>query len=168
MVNHVCLPQLKSGDILVWNDSFKGQSRYGALIRLFTASDFTHVGVAIKNDDGLFSAEANVPVIRTTKVDLSDRLFYIPTPIIHDNIGQSFIDDTQGLRYSYLDAIRSLFGIIDERNDKWQCAEYVLDYLKCYGHDLGRVYTPSRLVRAAMREFNAPLVPLYTLPDYNT
>ena len=158
----ILYPKIKSGDILVWNDSFKGQSKYGALIRLLTASDFTHVGIALNREGTIYSAEANVPVIRTVMLQPNDRLYYIPTPVYHDSIGQKFIDDTKGLKYSYLDAVRSLFGIVNSQDDKWQCAEYVIDYLKLYGHDLGKSYTPSKLVRAAMREFRTPLVPYYS------
>ena len=161
MSNTKLYPAVKSGDILVWNDSFKGQSKYGALIRLLTASDFTHVGIALSCDMGVFSAEANVPKVRTVRIQPNDRLYYIPTPIIHSNIGQEFIDKTKDLKYSYLDAVRSLFGIVNESDDRWQCAEYVLDYIKLYGYDLGKVYTPSRLVTSAMREFRSPLIPYY-------
>lgn len=161
MKNTVVFPEVNSGDILVWNDSFKGRSNYGSLIRLFTASDFTHVGIAIRNGRDIYSAEANIPKIHVVPVKLSDRLYYIPTPVTHNEDGQNFINRTQGLKYSYLDAVRSLFGIVDASDDRYQCAEYVVDYMKIYGHDLGKAYTPSRLVRAAMRHFDAPLVPLY-------
>lgn len=152
---------VKSGDILVWNDSFKGQSRFGALIRIFTASDFTHVGIALRGEDGLYCAEANIPKIQVVKVSPNNRLFYIPTPIHHDEVGQKFLDDTKGMKYSYIDAVRALFGIVNREDERYQCAEYVVDYFREYGVDLGNVYTPSRVVKAAMHKFDSPLIPLY-------
>lgn len=150
-------PAIKSGDIIVWSDSFKGQSRYGALIRAATMSEYTHVGIALKYPNGLYVAEANIPKVRIRPVTIEGSIYYLETPIDHDVTGDNFIFPKLGLPYSYVDAVRSVFGITMAQEDKWQCAEFVVEYMKAYGHDLGKVYTPSKLVRAAMEEFNTPL-----------
>lgn len=151
----------RDGDILIWSDSFKGQSRYGALIRFFTASDYTHCGIALWQNGELYVAEANIPHVRIVKVKPEDRVYFIETGIDLDDKGWAFFRETMGLKYSYLDAIRSVLGITLKNDNKWQCAEYVVEFLKIYGIELGTSPTPSKVVREAMRKLHAPLRKLY-------
>lgn len=151
---------VKSGDILIWSDSFKGASRYGAIIRACTASEYTHAGIALNIDGQLYVAEANIPVVRVVKVSSYNRVYYLQTPNCYSAEGRDFIYSKLGLKYSYVDAICSLFGFTLSDENRWQCAEFVVEYLKVFGHDLGSAYTPSKLVRAAMEQFNSPLIRL--------
>lgn len=156
-----------SGDVLIWTDSLKGQSKYGGLIRFVTMSEYTHCGIAVWRDGELYVAEANVPKVRMVKLEPDDTIFFIETHIDLDEKGWEFFNKTKGLNYSYMDAVRSVLGITLKDDDRWQCAEYVTEFLKLYGIKLKDSYTPSKMVTALMHKLYNPLHKLYKCDDDN-
>lgn len=153
-------PWVKSGDILVWLNTAKHGDKIGSLVRLATLSDYVHVGIALVQDNEIKVAEANLPSVRIKDVTSFDDVYYIRTPIKHDSIGEEFIRSTQGLKYSIKNCIMAVIGTVSRSEDEYQCAEYVLEYCKLYGYDLGKAFTPSKIVHASMDLFDSPMFKL--------
>lgn len=129
---------LKSGDILAWSHTgwsswydFKLQ-----LIRIFTKSEFVHVGIVWKFGTRVFILEATSPTPRI--VPLSNKIpFYLlrlPKKISDKAIeyAMSHIGLTP---YSTIEAIKSFFGTNSISNSRLQCVEYVKNILGIDGYN---------------------------------
>ena len=137
---------IKSGDLIAWTNT---DSIYSKLIRLFTLSEITHVGIAIEEDGVLYVVEAVSPAIR--KVPLVDRLPFLHLPM--DVEMTDYLTDTLnsyiGKEYSKLQAVLSLFNIyIDD--DLWYCTEKAYDFYSKAGIEFDKRLTPTRFFKQAM------------------
>jgi len=153
------IDQIKSGDLLIWYDNYSTWYNNILLyiVRLFTRSEYGHVGVAWVICDRVFVIEATMPVIRIMPVTL-DRPFYrIAMNIDWNKEYESFLIEKVGLDYSLLDAIRAYFGKTLADDDKWQCAELALAFYKLTGINLNNEYTPSELVKALLSKHHKSL-----------
>lgn len=157
---------IKTGDLLIWNRSYSDTKFWLNLVRFATMSEFGHVSVAIRNEDGSLShIEAVQPTIRNISIP-SDASFYIlpvsrlftePPEIV-------FFDDKIGKKYSMMDALRSYFGYVTQDDDRWQCAELAKEYYESLGLVLPmRSVTPSRLVRSLMDNYHLNLYRAHAL-----
>lgn len=144
-------PQIQTGDLLAWSTHrAKGLHRLvNNLIRIFTMSEYCHVGIAWVIGDRVFVIEAVQPCVRI--FPLSGE-----TPFYHIDMG-SKINDEQlnfllsrvGEPYSLPQAIRAYFG--KPKADKaWQCAELCATFYKKIGINLRDAWTPSTLVEAVL------------------
>lgn len=137
--------QIKSGDVLAWThrgwktwDDIKSQ-----LVRLFTQSEYSHVGIAVVMGGRVWVLEAVTPRVRL--VPLSNLL-----PCYHlTGYGMSDEQIEAGLAlvckdnvvYSQCEAIKAFFGNNDPADGKIECAELVSGLL-----DLRCRATPSAVV----------------------
>lgn len=154
-------PQFKSGDIIAlthteWDswDDIQIQA-----IRLFTLSEYVHVGVVWVNGDGrVWLIEAVTPTVRVIPLsDLRDSGFYwiqTNTPMTSQEIEYGLAQ--VGEEYSKTQAVAGYFNTLDiGEDDSWQCAELVLAMRKRSGLNLGSKATPSAVVKAA-QELGCP------------
>lgn len=125
--------QIETGDVLAWTHrgwgswySFKIQ-----LVRLFTRSEYSHVGIALVMGGRVWVLEAVTPGVRL--VPLSNLL-----PCYHlTGNGMSVEQVEAGLAlvgkddvvYSQWEAVKALFGKNDPADGKIQCAELVIGLL---------------------------------------
>jgi hypothetical protein len=143
-------PAIKSGDVMAWGHR-RMKSWYDLkimLVRLFTMSEYTHVGLAIVMGGRVWVLEAVTPKVRL--VPLSNLLpcYHIAGSGISEDqieLGLAWIGREE-IEYSEMEAVRSLFGLNDRTNGKIQCAEFVNIIL---GHDCPD--TPTAVVEYRMK-----------------
>jgi len=119
---------IRSGDLLAWS----GRSIGARIIRHWTGSRISHVGLAMWVGPRLFSVEA-LPGIGVTMRLLSTALPLQWSPLELSperwQSAEEFALRTLGRGYSWLDAILAGLGLPPRQWDKYQCAEFVLDVL---------------------------------------
>jgi len=153
------LDAVQSGDLLAWSDTSHWNDTetdwWGRLIlmivRGFTFSEYGHVGIAYRNEEGLYVLEATQPYIRFTRIIEGSVFYHLPMGIEWQESYLDILKEKIGTRYSVLDAIRGYLGMAVDDNNRWQCVELSnYSYLKM-GIDLkvGRL-TPSNIVKAAL------------------
>ena len=136
-------PNLKSGDVVAW--SSKGFKP--SLIRYFTKSEYTHVGIVWTYRGRVFVIEQVFPEARI--FPLSELLpFYVihmnkPLSAEAEDVAFNYLGIT---KYSNWEAIKSLFGF-NNAPDQWQCVEFAKAILKANGTDIHCRDVPSDLVR---------------------
>lgn len=145
--------RIQTGDMLAWGEAY-GESRFSLMrvVRLFTISEYGHISVAWRRDDGLYHIEAVMPYIRAVKIPEDAGFYVLPMSHVLDKpVDMTFFDDKFGLGYSVLDAIRAYFGRVTRKDDKWQCAELAYEFYKYKGVDLRpKSLTPAHLVRSVV------------------
>ena len=150
-------PLIRSGDILAW--SHRGIHSWHDLkiwfVRLFTRSEYSHVGTAWVVNNRVLVIEAVKPMVRIFPLSKLGNFYWLRTGAYWrkstEELALSFVGDN----YSELQAIMSPF-ITPPNDDRWECAELVACIARQDGIDLGGVYTPSEVVLAAQKR-GAPL-----------
>jgi hypothetical protein len=145
-------PGIKSGDLLAWSnrkvESFKDLLLQ--VVRIFTKSEYTHVGVAWVVDERVFVIEAVMPVVRIYPLSSLTPFYLIPLKLEWKKETENFALEQIGLDYSIMQAVESLYECPNV-DDNWQCAELAHAIILKDGVDLGNNYTPADLVRNALR-----------------
>lgn len=145
--------RIQTGDMLAWGEAY-GEKRFSVLklIRLFTISEYGHISIAWRREDGLYHVEAVRPFIRIAKIK-DDAAFYVlpMSNVLKKPVDMDFFHDKIGLKYSVLDALRAYFGMVALKDDKWQCAELAQEFYETQGIDLRAPSpTPAHIVKAAV------------------
>jgi len=110
------------------------------LVRLFTQSEYTHVGVAWTVAGRVFILEAVGSGVRIFPLSLELPFFHLPwRDLSGDQL--EFALSKAGQPYSYLECVAAYFNKNDATDNRWQCAEYV-----CAIHKLDCKATPSAVV----------------------
>lgn len=146
-------PQIRSGDLLAW--SHRGFKTWYdiklQLIRLFTRSEYVHVGIAWVVQDRVFVIEAVNPYVRI--VPLSNLLpcymisMHTPWKGSTENLALKYV----GLgKYSQLEAIKSTFGG-NTTEELLQCVEFVRMIYKADGLEFDIKDIPSDLIFEAQK-----------------
>lgn len=151
---------IDSGHLLAW--SHRGWCSLYDLqvqaVRLFTQSEYCHVGIAWAIGDRRFVLEAVSAGVRIFPLSRLLPFYWLPTDGLWTMDAEAFALSKVGERYSKLQAIEAYLGRLTAGADNaWQCAEYAAMVLKVTGHGgLDRDTTPSKLV-AAMLARGSPL-----------
>jgi hypothetical protein len=144
--------QIKSGDLLAWSHRVPFWHSYRdfkiALIRLFTRSEFTHVGTAVWAGGRLLVLEAVKPVVRLHPVSMLGNFYWVPLPASWTPEAEQYAFAQIGDRYSVLDAIVGYFGMPKD-DHREQCAELKIRVAAAAGVCLGDVATPTAVVSKA-------------------
>lgn len=148
---------VSSGDLLVWssdlNRSFFSLSN---IVRIFTVSDFCHVGIALKNEKGLFVVEADIPEVKLRQVKDYSNCYCVPMNIRWSDKTHNLLLENLKEEYSISQAILSPWKK-PFKDDKWQCVEFVINFYKKNQIDINCVYTPSSLVKEILNLPNSYL-----------
>lgn len=155
-----CMRCVKTGDILAFTGPRVGTRThfFAYLVRLFTMSEYSHVGIAYKVGERLYLLEAQVPEVRITPMGDKGGYYLLPMNVkVNDNVIDSLLNKV-GEEYSIVEAIRSYFGFNDFEDSKWICTEYVKYYLDMVDVQLGIVKTPSDIVKSLMDQYGKSLV----------
>jgi hypothetical protein len=141
---------IKSGDLLVW--SHRGWKSWHdikvQMVRFFTQSEYSHVGIAWVIGDRVFVIEAVEPCVRIYPLSkLGD--FY------HIKMGAEWKPETEeaalsyvGSDYKQLEAIKLYFKPW-HKGQVSECAALVLQIMSVEGIDLGDRATPDAVVLQA-------------------
>ncbi len=144
-------PQIKSGDILAWSHKTWG-SFYDLqvqAIRVFTRSEYHHIGIAWVVGDRVFVIEAVQPEVRIYPLSAQTPFYWIPCGAAYwDKPTEEYALSKVGEKYSKWEAIKGFFNILKNGEDAiWQCAELV----NC-------TLTESRMLSATTKSTPAALI----------
>lgn len=163
--------QIKSGDLLAWSH-YNWASWYDLqvqAVRVFTESEFCHVGLAWVVGGRVLVIESVEPVIRV--VPLSNLLgtqgtYWLPLNCdITESELEFALSKVGNGAYSKLEAVEAQLGNLKVgQDDLWSCAEFFTVARRLSGLDLGPKATPAAVVAKAQEKGYA----LYRiLPDTN-
>lgn len=148
---------IRSGDLLAW--SHRGFRSWYDLkiqaVRLFTRSEYSHVGIALVLGGRVWVVESVTPLVRIVPLSnlLPCYLLTVPGLDWRDEdteFALSFVGN-DAYSYSQREAIRGFFGTNDTADALLECAEFVQISYEQAGLFLACHATPSDVVRAAMR-----------------
>ena len=152
MIYKQARPMIRSGDILAW--SHRGVTSWHDLkiwfVRMFTRSEYSHVGTAWVVGSRVFVIEAVMPKVLIYPLSKLGDFYWLQMGAYWrkatETLALSFVGDD----YSQVQAMVSPF-ITPPKDDRWECAELVATVARQDSIDLGAVYTPSEVVLAAQK-----------------
>jgi hypothetical protein len=142
--------QIKSGDLLAWSHRGWGSWRDFKIqmVRVFTRSEYSHVGIAWVVGKRVFVIEAVEPMVRAFPLSKLGSFYITP-------LDAPWAVDTEeaalghiGADYKQLQAIEAYFRCLPEGTVS-ECAALVIDVMRRDGVYLGRRATPDAVVREA-------------------
>jgi len=145
--------QIKSGDVLAW--THKGWKTWHdikiQLVRFFTQSEYSHVGIAWVVAGRVFVIESVIPYIRIVPLSTNLPVYWIPVEKDWNKEAEEYAMKLVGVgNYSQLEAIAAGLGLdTPESNGNWQCAKFVKAVLKRAGLEFTGPDTPSDVVEDA-------------------
>ncbi len=145
-------PKLRSGDMVAWSHrpwrtwyDFQIQ-----MVRMFTRSEYCHVGCIWRAEGRVFVIEAVTPKVRIFPLSKLLPFWVLPMEMNWTEEVAEFALSTVGAEYSKLQAIESFFHP-PKADNVWQCAELYRSISEVAGFSLGDDVTPSGIVLAAQR-----------------
>lgn len=148
----VARPRIYSGDLLAW--SHHGwRSWYDIkiqLVRIFTRSEYCHVGIAWVVGGRVFVLEAVQSGVRIFPLSRLLPFYWLSLRVKWELEVEAWALRQIGEPYSTWQAILAGFGLLRAGEDAiWQCAEYAQEVLARAEFKLEGSATPSNLVRTA-------------------
>ena len=145
-------PLIRSGDLIaqsggVWT-SWHGIKVN--IVRMFTRSTYSHVGLAWVVGGRVFILEAVKPKLRIYPMSKIGDFYLMPMYAKWADTTEHLALEKVGVDYSELVAMQAFFTPLPE-DDVRQCAAYALAVLRADGIKLGNRATPDAVVLAAMR-----------------
>ena len=139
--------RIRSGDLL----AFARNSWTSSVIRIFTRSTYSHVGVAWVTGGRVFILESvGHGGTRIFPLSLSGDFYLLPLRAPWTPSVEEFALENVGIRYSVLDAILAYFGRLP-RGSMRECAAYALEIYRRACVDLGDRATPDAVVLEAQK-----------------
>jgi hypothetical protein len=150
-------PQIRSGDLLAWSHRGWG-SWYDIqiqMVRVFTQSEYSHVGIAWVVAGRVFVLEAVQTGVRIFPLSRLLPFYWLPLGANWDAEWESEVEawalQQVGEPYSKWQAVLAGLGLLRAGEDNiWQCAEYAQEVARRQGTPLVGKATPADLVLAAM------------------
>lgn len=140
--------QIKNGDLI----AFSGSSAFSSIVKFFTRSKFSHVGIAIFRGKNLFIFEAlEGKGVQITRASNQTPFYFISTNIKWTKKLDSYVYERVGYKYSYLGCVLGFFGIEPPKNKYYQCSELASDVLQISKVIKGEFNTPASLVDELLR-----------------
>jgi hypothetical protein len=124
------------------------------MVRAFTQSEYSHVGIAWCIGDRVFVLESVTPLVRIYPLSKLGEFYHVPLPVNWEDAPLEYALSKVGEPYSQLQAIQAVFNTPKD-DSFWQCAEYAARVLRLAGIGLGDNYTPTALVREAMLQHDS-------------
>ena len=138
---------IRTGDLVAFSHGNIG----GKIIQFFTKSAFTHVGIAYRVANRVLVFEAVIPRVRLFPLSKMGRFYHVLLGRDLSYDAEEFAFSRIGDTYSVVECCRGYFGIANNDNAKWQCAEYSKGILRNNGLELSRKDTPVELVTEAIK-----------------
>ena len=143
---------IKSGDVLAWSHrSWKTWKDIKIqLVRFFTQSEYAHVGTAWVVGERVFVIEAVVPLVRIYPLSKLGEFYWLPMDAPWREYTEVIALEKIGFPYSEVEAVKAFLSLpLDD--SVWECAELTAESAKADGIDLGKKYTPTAIVQAALK-----------------
>ena len=152
---HEIRDELRSGDIIVASKgNLKSFNNFlSLLIRVFTASSYSHVGVVIKLGARCFVVEATPPEVRLYPLSRLDSFYVIKMEAEWTKDDENRLFDYVGKPYSDWNSIASYITGKPLNNGKLQCAQLVSSF---YG--LPNLLRPEQIVKYAQEQLGKQMV----------
>ena len=146
---------IKSGDLLAWSHRAPWWSSWRdfkiALVRLFTRSEYSHVGIAWRVGQRVFVIEAVMPAVRIFPLSQVLPFYWVPMPQYWSDQVEEYALNQVGDAYSEWDAMVGYFGMpANDRRE--QCAELAIRIAQQGNVDLGDRATPDGVVLRAQEQ----------------
>lgn len=149
--------RIRSGDLLAWSHrggwfdswhSFKIRT-----VRLFTMSEYSHVGIALVMGGRVWVLEAVTPLVRMVPLSGCLPCYHVTTNATMTakarDYALSFVGNKQ-YEYSQAEAALAAMGKNTRDNGAIQCCEYANLVLTACGVNLQGKDTPTDLVKSAL------------------
>lgn len=147
--------KLKSGDIIVASKgnmkSFNGF--LSLLVRVVTASSYSHVGIVVKLGKRCFVVEATPPVVRLYPLSQLDSFYVIKMEKSLSREDEDRLFRYVGLPYSDWNSFASYFTRRPLDNGKLQCAQLVSSF-----YNWPNLLRPEQVVRYAQEDLGKKMV----------
>lgn len=119
--------KIKTGDILAWTHRggwFRSWYDFKInLVRLFTRSEYSHVGIAVVWAGRVMVLESVTGGIRLFPLSKLTPCYWIKYRSKLFDLDRAM--SVFGQPYSEIEAVKGKFGRTDDTNGKWQCAKFV-------------------------------------------
>ena len=147
--------KLKSGDIIV---ACKGNMKsvkgfLSLLVRVVTASSYSHVGIVLKLGNRCFVVEATPPVVRLYPLSKLESFYVIKMDRSLSREDENRLFDYVGLPYSDWNSIASYCTGRPVVNGKLQCAQLVSSF-----YNWPNLLRPEQIVRYAQEDLGKRMV----------
>ncbi len=142
--------QIRTGDLLFWSHgSWASWSDIQVLlVRAFTLSEYSHVGVAVVLAGRVFVVHAVGRGVVIEPLSNQDAFYWCPMGFTFPDSALDAGMRRVGERYSKWQALQGFFKKLKIGADKeWQCAEFVLWFWEQAGLVLCDIATPAALAR---------------------
>lgn len=154
--------EIKTGTILAWSEGGKWNSWRNIqfnLIKMFTMSEYNHVGIAYVTDGRVFVVESVVPDIRIYPLSKELPCYLIQTDLEFNQADVEYMLSKVGMKYSKWEAIKALFTKDTNHPQKWQCAKFVNDVLSRVTPSIALINdTPHDTVKYLIEEHDAKII----------
>ena len=147
---HAIRAQIRTGDLLFWShgDWASLDGIQVLIVRAFTMSEFSHVGVAVVLAGRVFVAHAIGRGVVIEPLSNQDAFYWCPLGFAFPEPALDAGMSRVGERYSKWQALLGFFRKLRIGADKeWQCAEFTLWFWQQAGLILGDVATPAAIAR---------------------
>lgn len=145
-------PRIRSGDLLAWSHRGWG-SWYDIqiqMVRFFTRSEYSHVGIAWVVAGRVFVLEAVQTGVRIFPLSRLLPFYWFPLGATWEDEVECWALQQVGEPYSKWQAVLAGLGLLRAGEDNiWQCAEYAQEVARRQGTPLQGPATPAGLVWAA-------------------
>jgi hypothetical protein len=142
---------IRSGDLLAFTHR-SWKSWYDIkiqLVRIFTRSEYSHVGLAWVVGGRVFILEAVSPLVRIYPLSVSGDFYLFPMKANWNSAAEEYALSKVGYAYSQVAAVMALFNEVEEDQTN-ECAAYVISVFKRLNIDLGKRAIPSSVVQEAL------------------
>lgn len=144
-------PLVKNGDLLFW----RGKGFFAWVIRLFTRSQYCHVGVAYYVAGILCVVEAKaksgVRLVDITSENMPDAYISLPYYFRFGRDSELECLTYLGEPYGWVDALRAGLGLRDTSKGV-ECAEFAASVMRTMGMLMPTVKTPESVRLAAIQQ----------------
>jgi len=143
-----------SGDLLAWSHRGFGWNLHDLevqAVRVFTRSEYCHVGIAWEIAGRVFALEAVQAGVRIFPLSRMLPFYWLQHDGLWTDQVEAYALEKVGQAYSKRQAIAAFLGCLKPgADDRWQCAEYAREILNRMGHAF-RGVTPGDLVLELQR-----------------
>jgi uncharacterized protein YycO len=162
-MNTTARPRIESGHLIAW--SHRPWASWYDLqvqaVRVFTRSEYCHVGIAWRAGACLFALEAVRTGVRIFPLYRLQPYYYLTVPAVWTPEVERWALEQVGEPYSRWQAVKAGLGLLKAGEDNiWQCAEYAQAVLARAGVELKGKATPAHLVDEAMQSLGLPCWPV--------
>lgn len=150
---------IKSGDLLAWSTTSlrTWHDLVGRTIRVFTQSEYEHVGIAWVVAGRVFVVEAVHPCVRIYPLSRLRPFYIVHMGVTWREELEAFLLSNVGSPYSILAAIKSYFKPL-KADGEWQCAELAMSLYQLDNRNYGEDYTPSGLIRNVLESSTTGMI----------